>query len=62
MPICGIVGGLVGILGMFTTENFPTDNYLTAIAMGIVSGLVSNGCYKFITKMLNMNQGNNKKE
>lgn len=41
--ICGILGGVLGVIGMFGVANFPAEDYLTAIAIGIVSGLASTG-------------------
>ena len=41
--ICGILGGLLGILGMLIMPDFPASDYITAIAIGIVSGLAATG-------------------
>ena len=41
--ICGIVGGILGVLGMFSIADFPAGDYLSAIAVGIVSGLSATG-------------------
>ena len=41
--ICGIVGGILGVLGMFSIADFPANDYLSAIAVGIVSGLSATG-------------------
>lgn len=41
--IVGIAGGLLGILGMFVMPDFPANDILNAIAIGIVSGLASTG-------------------
>lgn len=42
--IVGVVGGIVGTVAYLTgMPNFPADNVITAIAVGIVSGLSSTG-------------------
>lgn len=41
--IVGTVGALLGIVGMLTIEGFPATDPLTAVAVGIVSGLASTG-------------------
>lgn len=41
--ICGLSGAPLGILGMLTMADFPATDYLTATAVGIVSGLASTG-------------------
>ena len=51
--IVGLVGGLLGIVGMFVIPDFPANDILNAIAVGIVSGLASTGLnqmYKQATK------------
>lgn len=41
--ICGILGGALGIPGMMLIAEFPATDYLTAIAVGIGSGLAATG-------------------
>lgn len=42
--ICGFVGGLLGLLSLFlAVPDFPASDYLTAAAVGIVSGLAATG-------------------
>lgn len=41
--IAGICGGILGIVGMFAMPDFPANDILNAIAIGIVSGLASTG-------------------
>lgn len=51
--ICGAFGAVLGILGMFIMPKFPASDYLTAAAVGIVSGLAATGInqvYKQMTK------------
>ena len=41
--ICGALGGVLGVLGMWIISDFPADDYITAVAVGIVSGLSATG-------------------
>lgn len=41
--ICGVLGGVLGVVGMYTMPDFPAGDILTAIAVGIVSGLAATG-------------------
>lgn len=41
--VCGIVGGLLGVVGMHIIPDFPATDIITAIAVGIVSGLAATG-------------------
>lgn len=54
IPItCGISGALLGVLGMFIMPDFPATDYITALAVGIVSGLAATGInqvYKQLSK------------
>ena len=51
--IVGVCGGILGIVGMKVMPDFPATDILTAIAVGVVSGLASTGVnqvYKQIKK------------
>jgi len=41
--ICGLLGGALGIAAMFMMPNYPAEDYITAVAVGIVSGLAATG-------------------
>lgn len=41
--ICGVAGGLLGLLGMAVMPAFPAGDVITALAVGIVSGLAATG-------------------
>ena len=41
--IVGAFGGILGALGMYVIPDFPAQDILNAIAVGIVSGLSSTG-------------------
>ena len=41
--VVGVFGGLLGIPGMLIMPDFPATDYMTAVAVGIVSGLAATG-------------------
>ena len=41
--ICGIAGGVLGIVGMMIISDFPARDYINAAAVGIVSGFAATG-------------------
>lgn len=41
--IVGIAGGILGVVGMHVIPDFPAQDVLNAIAVGIASGLASTG-------------------
>lgn len=51
--ICGIVGGILGVIGRNSIPEFPAQDIVTALAVGIVSGFAATGInqiYKQATK------------
>lgn len=51
--VCGIMGGVLGVVAMFFVPDYPAKDVLTAIAIGIVSGLSATGInqiYKQLSK------------
>ena len=51
--IAGGFGGILGVVAMMVMQEFPATDPLTAIAIGIVSGLAATGAhqvYKQLTK------------
>ena len=54
--ICGATGGILGIVAMFLMPEFPAKDYLTAAAVGIVSGLAAPGAHQ-IYKQLTAGSG-----
>lgn len=50
--IVGTCGGVLGVAGMYLMADFPAQDYLTSIAVGIVSGLAAVGVDQ-IGKQLN---------
>ena len=49
--ICGICGLLLGIAGMFIMSDFPASDYITAAAVGIVSGLAATGADQIMKQL-----------
>lgn len=41
--MCGICGGILGVVALFVMPSFPATDILTAIAYGIVSGFAATG-------------------
>ena len=41
--IVGVCGGILGVVGMYVMPDFPANDILNAIAVGITSGLASTG-------------------
>ena len=41
--IVGVAGGILGVVGMYVIPDFPAQDVLNAVAVGIVSGLASTG-------------------
>ena len=56
--ICAICGGGLGILGMGIMPDFPAGDYITACAVGIVSGLAATGADQMVKQMREGGNGN----
>ncbi len=41
--LVGLLGGILGVVGMFVMPDFPATDIITAIAVGNVSGLAATG-------------------
>lgn len=46
--LVGVAGGLLGLAGLYLMQDFPADEPLTALAVGIVSGLASTGIHQAV--------------
>ena len=55
--ISGTVGAVFGVLGYMAMPDFPANDYITALAVGIVSGLAATGANQ-IYKQLSKGGGN----
>lgn len=50
--ICGVCGGIIGALALaFHMPDFPAEDYFTAIAVGIMSGLTATGVNQVFKQM-----------
>ena len=54
--IVGASGGALGIAGMLVIAEFPANDYLTAVAVGIVSGLAATGVNQINKQMRDCRQ------
>ena len=48
--LCCVSGAILGIVSMFTVPNFPASDPLTALAVGIASGLAATGINQMVVK------------
>ena len=51
--VVGILGGILGVVGMYLMPDFPAHDVLNAVAIGIVSGLAATGVNQLGTQLLN---------
>lgn len=49
--ICGAAGGVLGALAMSIMPDFPAHDYITAVAVGIVSGLAATGANQCVKQL-----------
>lgn len=49
--ICGVTGVVLGLLGLFIMPDFPAHDYISAAAVGIVSGLAATGIDQTIKQL-----------
>jgi multisubunit Na+/H+ antiporter MnhG subunit len=43
---CGVLGALLGVVAMAVMPGFPADEIISALALGIMSGLASVGAHQ----------------
>ena len=55
--ICGLSGAVLGILGMDMMPDFPAQDYITAAAIGIASGLAATGFHQAVKQLLDGGKG-----
>ena len=53
--ICGVSGALLGLLGFFVMPDFPAGDYLTAMAVGVTSGLAATGANQIYKQVISKN-------
>lgn len=49
--ICGIIGAALGVAAMVTMPEFPASDPISAVAVGIVSGLAATGADQIYKQM-----------
>ena len=50
--ICGVVGAILGPVALIMgVPDFPATDYLTAVAVGIVSGLAATGVHQAVKQL-----------
>lgn len=49
--ICGICGLLLGLAAMFIMPDYPATDYITAAAVGIVSGFAATGVNQAVKQL-----------
>lgn len=51
--ICGVSGLVLGIVGLFVMPDFPANDFITAAAVGVVSGLTATGINQVVKQLSN---------
>ena len=47
IPIsCGVLGGILGVVAMYTMADFPANDIMNAVAIGILSGFAATGVHQ----------------
>lgn len=49
--IVGTCGAVLGIVGLYTIKDFPAQDILNALAVGIASGLASTGANQIVKQL-----------
>ena len=44
--ICGALGGVLGVVALHVMPEFPATDVITAVAVGVVSGLAATGAHQ----------------
>lgn len=55
--LCGIVGCLLGMAAMKIMPEFPAQDYITAAAIGIVSGFAATGTHQAYKQLSTAGKG-----
>lgn len=58
--ICGVLGGILGVVALYFMPGYPAEDPLTAIAVGIVSGLAATGVNQVYKQLAKANDGEEK--
>lgn len=49
--VCGMAGAVLGVAGMYVMPEFPATDPITAVAVGIVSGLAATGADQIVKQL-----------
>ena len=49
--VCGLLGAALGAAGMYFMPEFPAGDIITALAVGIVSGLAATGADQLVKQL-----------
>lgn len=49
--ICGAIGAVLGVVGLYLMPDFPAGDILTSVAVGIVSGLAATGVNQIVKQL-----------
>ena len=49
--VCGMAGAVLGVAGMYFMPEFPAADPITAVAVGIVSGLAATGADQAVKQL-----------
>ena len=55
--VCGVTGAALGVAAMFVMPDFAATDYITAIAIGIVSGLSATGVNQIVKQLGGSQEG-----
>ena len=50
--ICGVLGAILGVVALYVMPDYPANDILTAIAVGIVSGLAATGAHQIYKQLV----------
>lgn len=54
--ICGITGAILGVVGMLIMPDYPARDYISAAAVGAVSGLAATGANQVFKQLAGTTQ------
>lgn len=49
--VCGIFGAILGIVAFKVMAGYPADDIITAVAVGVVSGLAATGADQLVKQL-----------
>lgn len=55
--IVGALGGVLGVVGMYVMPDFPAQDVLNAVAVGIASGFASTGVHQVYKQLTSIKEG-----